>query len=229
VETAPKKQADVANAKKVLDNKELEKKSEEELVEHSEDESEEELEEESEEESEEEEDLDQHSDQQSEEDKGIEHEGVHDEVALQGGSTHGNTGQLPMSFSCICILFSIPDIVMLPVLYHVTFLFQSKEVIKLIDQTSTNSDYECLPHAVKAGTNYAERKVHLGDPVESDASKYSPNSAVSDEAEDKDKKPKVVKTKSPLRKEPGPLLPLIRPVCNGDDMVDVNEEEVSII
>jgi hypothetical protein len=69
------------------------------------------LEEESEEE-EEEEDLDQHSDQQLEEDKGTEHEGVDDEVAVQGGITHGNVGQSAVSFSCICILFSIPDIVM---------------------------------------------------------------------------------------------------------------------
>ncbi len=66
----------------------------------------------------------------------------------------------------------------------------------------------------------------MGDPAETDASKYSPNSAVSDE--DKDKKPKAVKTKSPSRKEPGPPLPLNWPVCDGDDMVDVDEEEVSI-
>jgi hypothetical protein len=69
----------------------------------------------------------------------------------------------------------------------------------------------------KAGTNYAKRKVRLGDPVESDASKYSPNSTVSDEDEDTDKKPKAVKTKSPSRKEPGPPLPLIWPLCDGDD------------
>jgi len=105
--------------------------------------------------------------------------------------------------------------------------FQSKEVVELIDQTSANSVCECPPHVAKAGTNYAERKVHLGNPVESDASKYSPHSEASDE--DQDKKPKAVKTESPSRKEPGPPLPLIWPVCNGDDMVDVNEEEVSII
>jgi len=64
------------------------------------------------EESEEEEDLDQCSDQWSEEDKGTEHEGFHDEVAVQGGFTHGNSGQLAVSFTCICILLSIPDIVM---------------------------------------------------------------------------------------------------------------------
>jgi hypothetical protein len=107
--------------------------------------------------------------------------------------------------------------------------FQSKEVIELIDQTSANSVCECLPHVAKAGTNCSERKVHSGYPVESDASKYSPNSALSDEDEDKDKKLKAFKTKSPSRKEPGPPLPLIWPVCNADDMVDVDEEEVSII
>jgi hypothetical protein len=79
----------------------------------------------------------------------------------------------------------------------------------------------------KAGTNCSERKVRSGYPVESDASKYSPNSALSDE--DKDKKLKAFKTKSPSRKEPGPPLPLIWPVCDADDMVDVDEEEVSII
>jgi hypothetical protein len=107
--------------------------------------------------------------------------------------------------------------------------FQSKEVVELIDQTSANTVRKCPPHAAKAGTNYAERKVRLGDPVESDASKYSPNSEVSDEDQDKVKKPKAVKTKSPSRKEPGLPLPLVQPVCNGDDMVDGDEEEVSII
>jgi hypothetical protein len=107
--------------------------------------------------------------------------------------------------------------------------FQFKEVIELIDQTSANSVCECLPRVAKAGTNYAERKVCSGYPVESDASKYSPHSALSDEDEGKDKKPKAFKTKSPSRKEPGPPLPLIWPVCDADDMVDVDEEEVSII
>jgi hypothetical protein len=105
--------------------------------------------------------------------------------------------------------------------------FQFKEVIELIDQTSANSVHECLPCAAKAGTNYAERKVHSGDLVDSDRSKFSPDSAVSDE--DMGKKWKVAKTESPLRKELGPPLPLIWPVYDGDDVVDVDEEEVSII
>ncbi len=40
-----------------------------------------------------------------------------------------------------------------------------------------NLGFNCLhPRAAKTDTNYAESKVHSGDPVESDASKYSPNS-----------------------------------------------------
>jgi hypothetical protein len=70
----------------------------------------------------------------------------------------------------------------------------------------------------KNDTNYAERKVRSGDPVESDASKYSPNSEVSDE--DQDKKPKVVKTKSPSQKQPA------NDIVDGDEEED---EEVSII
>ena len=87
----------------VLDDKELEKKSEEELVEQSE--------EKSEEKSEEldgkleEEDLDQHLAQWPEEDKGTEDKGVHDEVAVQGGFTHGNVGQLVVSFNHIFFLY----------------------------------------------------------------------------------------------------------------------------
>jgi hypothetical protein len=79
------------------------------------------------EESEDEEGVDRCSDQLSEEDKRTKDEGVHDEVAVQGGIAHGNVGQLAVIFSCICILFSIPCIVMLPVLYHVTFLFSLRK------------------------------------------------------------------------------------------------------
>jgi len=71
----------------------------------------------------------------------------------------------------------------------------------------------------KTDTNYAERKVRSGDPVESDASKYSPNSEVSDE---EDKKPKAVKTKSPSQKQPA------NDIVDGDEEED-EEEEVSII
>jgi hypothetical protein len=49
--------------------------------------------------------------QWSEEDNGTEAEGVDDEVAIQGGITHSNVGQLAVSFSCICI-FYLSDIVM---------------------------------------------------------------------------------------------------------------------
>ena len=59
----------------------------------------------------EDEDLDQHLVQWSEEDNGTEAEGVDDEVAIQGGITHSNVGQLAVSFSCICI-FYLSDIVM---------------------------------------------------------------------------------------------------------------------
>jgi hypothetical protein len=72
----------------------------------------------------------------------------------------------------------------------------------------------------KADTNYVEGKVCSGDPVESDASKYSPNSEVSDE--DQDSKPKAVKTKSPSQKQPA------NDIVDGDEKED-EEEEVSII
>jgi hypothetical protein len=110
VEPAPKKQADVADAVNAPDDEELvesSKEDSEEDADNADEYSQDDLEEESEEK-----DPDQHSDQHSEEDKGTEHEGVHDERAVQGGFTHGNMGQLAVSFSCICILFSIPDIVM---------------------------------------------------------------------------------------------------------------------
>jgi hypothetical protein len=77
--------------------------------------------------------------------------------------------------------------------------FKSKEVVELINQTSANSVCECLPRRAKAGTNYAEGKVRLGDFVDSDGSKYSPHSGESDEDEDIDKKQRTAKTKSPSR------------------------------
>jgi hypothetical protein len=47
-----------------------------------------------------------------EEDEKTKDEGVHHEVAVQGGIAHGNVGQLVVSFCCICILFCKPYIVM---------------------------------------------------------------------------------------------------------------------
>ncbi len=73
-------------------------------------------------------------------------------------------------------------------------------MVQLIHQSSANTAHVCHPRAAKTDTNYAERKVCSGDPVESDASKYSPNSEVSDV--DQDSKPKAVKTKSPSQKQP---------------------------
>jgi len=114
VETAPQKQALVHDAVSARDEDVLEDRSDED----SEDEGNpDDLELESEEgedleESEDEEGVDCHSDQLLEDDKRTEDEGVHDEVAVQGGIAHGNVGQLVVSFSCICILFSTPDIVM---------------------------------------------------------------------------------------------------------------------
>jgi hypothetical protein len=86
-------------------------------------------------------------------------------------------------------------------------------VVQLIHQSSANTAHKRHPRAAKTDTNYAEGKVHLGDVVDSDGSKYSPNSEVSDEDQDKDKKPKAVKTKSPSQKQPV------------NDIVDCDEEE----
>jgi hypothetical protein len=93
-------------------------------------------------------------------------------------------------------------------------------VVQLIHQSSANTARERHPRAAKTDTNYAERKVRSGDPVESDASKYSPNSEVSDE--DQDSKPKAVKTKSPSQKQPA------NDIVDDDEEED-EEEEVSII
>jgi hypothetical protein len=92
-------------------------------------------------------------------------------------------------------------------------------VVQLIHQSSTNTARERLPRAAKAGTKYAEGKVHLGDVSDSDGSNFSPNSEVSDE---EDKKPKAVKTKSPSQKQPA------NDIVAGDEEED-EEEEVSII
>ncbi len=93
-------------------------------------------------------------------------------------------------------------------------------MVQLIHQSSANTARERHPRAAKTDTNYAERKVRSGDPVESDASKYSPNSEVSDE--DQDSEPKAIKTKSPSQKQPA------NDIVNGDEEED-EEEEVSII
>jgi len=97
-------------------------------------------------------------------------------------------------------------------------------VVQLIHQSSANTARVRNPSAAKTDTNYAEGKVRSGDPVESDASKYSPNSEVSDEDQDQDKesKPKAVKTKSPSQKQPA------NDIVDGDEEED-EEEEVSII
>jgi hypothetical protein len=92
-------------------------------------------------------------------------------------------------------------------------------VVEIVSQTSENTAHVHLPRKAKAGTYYAERKVHLGDPVESDASKYSPQSRGGDEDDDLDRKLSGAKTKSPSNKE------LVLDVDEEED----NEEEVNII
>jgi len=91
-------------------------------------------------------------------------------------------------------------------------------VVQLINQTSENTACVCLPRKAMAGTNYAEGKVHLGDVVDSDRSKFFPDSGGSDEDGDLDTKSRVddnaAKTKSPSRKAP---------------VLDVDGEEVNII
>jgi hypothetical protein len=114
VETAPKEPTNVADEVSAPDKDDLEERSEDDSEDAGNPDNLEEKSEESEEsqESEDEEGMDRRSDQQSEEDEGTQHEGVDDVVAVQGATTHGNVGQLAVSFSCICILFSIPGIVM---------------------------------------------------------------------------------------------------------------------
>jgi len=84
-------------------------------------------------------------------------------------------------------------------------------VVQLIHQSSANTARVRLPRAAKAETNFVEGKVRSGDIVESDGSKFSPDSEVSDE--DQERKPKAVKTKSPSQKQPV------------NDIVDCDEEE----
>jgi len=96
-------------------------------------------------------------------------------------------------------------------------------VAHLINQTSENTAHVRLPCKAKADTNYAERKVRLGDVVDSDRSKFSPDSGGSDEDDDLNRKPSAddsaAKTKSPSRK-----------ACVLDvDEEEDNEEEVNII
>ncbi len=105
---------------------------------------------------------------------------------------------------------------------HSYIPFQSKEVVQLTHQSSANTARVRNPSAAKTDTNHAERKVCSGDPVESDASKYSPNSEVSDEDQDKESKPKAVKTKSPSQKQSA------NDIVDGDEEED-EEKEVSII
>jgi hypothetical protein len=103
---------------------------------------------------------------------------------------------------------------------HSYISFQSKEVVQLIHQSSANTACVRLPRAAKAGTKYTEGKVRLGDVLDSDGSKFSPDSEVSDE--DQDSKPKAVKTKSPSQNQPA------NDIVDGDEEED-EEEEVSII
>jgi len=114
VETAPQEQAVVADAVSAPDQDDMEERSEEDSEEsqNPEDFVEESEEGEESEQSEDEEGVDHCSDQLLKEEKRTKDEGVHDEVAAQDGIAHGSMGQLAVSFSCICILFSIPDIVM---------------------------------------------------------------------------------------------------------------------
>ena len=51
-------------------------------------------------------------------------------------------------------------------------------MVQLIHQSSANTARERLPRAAKAATKYAEGKGRSGDVLDSDGSKYSPNSEV---------------------------------------------------
>jgi len=114
VETAPQKQANVADAVNAPDEDDLEDRSEEESEDAGNEDNSEDKSDESDEseESEDESSVDCHSDELLEEDEKTKDEGVHDKVAVQGGIAHGNVGELVVSFCCICILFCIPYIVM---------------------------------------------------------------------------------------------------------------------
>jgi hypothetical protein len=93
-------------------------------------------------------------------------------------------------------------------------------VVQLIHQSSANTASFRLSCKAKADTNNVEGKARSGDIVDSDGSKFSPDSEVSDE--DKERKPKAFKTKSPSQKQPA------NDIVDGDEEED-EEEEVSII
>jgi hypothetical protein len=98
VDTAPQKQANVATAVNAPDEDDSEDRSEKESEDAG---NEDNLEDKSDE-----------SDELLDEDEKTKDEGVHYDVAVQGGIAHGNMGQLVVSFRCIYILFCISYIVM---------------------------------------------------------------------------------------------------------------------
>jgi phosphopantothenoylcysteine synthetase/decarboxylase len=114
VDTAPQKQANVATAVNAPDEDDSEDRSEKESEDAGNEDNLEDKSDESDEsvESEDEDDMDRHSDELLDEDEKTKDEGVHYDVAVQGGIAHGNMGQLVVSFRCIYILFCISYIVM---------------------------------------------------------------------------------------------------------------------
>jgi hypothetical protein len=110
VETAPQKQANVAHAVKARDEDDLEDTSKAESEDAGDQDNSKDNSSESDdsEDSEDEDNADPRSDELLEEIEKTKVEGVHHEVAVQGGIAHGNVGQLVVSFYCICILFCIP-------------------------------------------------------------------------------------------------------------------------
>ena len=82
---------------------------------------------------------------------------------------------------------------------HSYISVQAKEVVQLLHQSSANTARERLPRAAKAATKYAEGKERSGDYMDSDGTKYSPHSEVSEED---DKKATAVKTKSQYQQNP---------------------------
>jgi hypothetical protein len=105
VETAPQKQANVADAVKAPDEDDSEDRSEEESKDAGDEDNSKDKSDESDEseECEDEDDVDHPSDELLEEAEKTKDEGVHHEVAVQGGIAHGNMGQLVVSFYCICM------------------------------------------------------------------------------------------------------------------------------
>jgi hypothetical protein len=114
VETAPQKQANVADAVKAPDEDDSVDTSEAE----SEDAGDQDISEDNSsessdsEDSEDEDDADPRSDELLEEVEKTKDEGVLHEVAVQGGIAHGKVDRVVVSFNCICILFCIPVTVM---------------------------------------------------------------------------------------------------------------------